>query len=37
MPKREKSKRLVAVHIISIAQQAKPNIIGQIDDRRPQL
>src|SRR5512138_900415 len=37
IPKREKSNRLVAVAIISIAQQARPNIIGQIDDRLPQL
>jgi hypothetical protein len=31
MPNREKSKRLAAVHIISIAQQANPNIIGQAE------
>jgi hypothetical protein len=37
IPKREKSYRLVAVQIISIAQQASPNIIGQIEERRPQL
>jgi hypothetical protein len=37
IPNRAKSKRLVAVQIISIAQHAKPNIIGQIDDRLPQL
>ena len=32
-----KSKRLVAAQIISIPQQAKPNIIGQIELRRLQL
>jgi hypothetical protein len=37
IPNREKSNLLVAAHIISIAQQAKPNIIGHIDDLRPQL
>ena len=37
IPKRAKSKRLVAVQIISIAQHARPNIIGQMDERRPQL
>jgi hypothetical protein len=37
IPKREKSNRLVAAQIISMAQQARPNIIGQMDDRRPQL
>jgi hypothetical protein len=31
------SKRLAAVQIISMAQQAKPNIIGQTEARRPQL
>jgi hypothetical protein len=37
IPKRAKSNRLVAVQIISMAQHARPNIIGQIEDRRPQL
>src|SRR5271157_718281 len=37
IPKRARSKRLAAVQIISMAQQARPNIIGQTDARRPQL
>jgi hypothetical protein len=34
IPNREKSNRLVAAQIISIPQQARPNIIGQIEFRR---
>src|SRR5271170_5226438 len=36
-PKREISKRDALIDIISIAQQAKPNAIGQIEFFRPQL
>src|SRR5574341_515958 len=37
MPKRSTSKREANVAIISIAQQARPNVTGQIDDFRAQL
>jgi hypothetical protein len=37
MPKRARSKRLAAVQIISIAQQARPKNIGHTEARRPQL
>src|SRR6267143_3066620 len=37
MPKRSTSKREAKVAIISIAQQARPNVTGQIDDLRAQL
>src|SRR5439155_23112576 len=37
MPKRSTSKRDANVAIISIAQQARPNVTGQIDDLRAQL
>ena len=36
-PKRAISKRDVEAAIISIAQQARPNVIGQIADLRAQL
>src|SRR5215217_4691744 len=36
-PKREMSKRAVPTAIISIAQQARPKVIGQSDERRAQL
>src|SRR5580765_2829496 len=36
-PKRSMSKREAPVAIISIAQQARPNVIGQIADLRAQL
>src|SRR5580658_6983663 len=36
-PKREMSKRDALIDIISIAQQASPKVIGQIDDLRAQL
>ena len=35
-PKRAKSYRALAVAIISIAQQAKPNMAGQSEERRAQ-
>src|SRR5690554_5073710 len=37
MPKRAISKRAVCATIISIAQQARPNINGHTDERLPQL
>src|ERR671923_2531908 len=37
MPKRSTSKREANVAIISIAQQARPKVTGQIDDLRAQL
>src|SRR4029078_4811355 len=37
IPKRSTSKREAKVAIISIAQQASPNVTGQIDDLRAQL
>src|SRR6266403_2811104 len=37
MPKRSTSKREAKVAIISIAQQARPKVTGQIDDLRAQL
>src|SRR3989442_2140042 len=37
MPKRSTSKREAKVAIISIAQHARPNVTGQIDDLRAQL
>ena len=37
MPKRSTSKREAKVAIISIAQQASPNVTGHIDDFRAQL
>src|SRR5919198_6137470 len=37
MPKRSTSKREAKVAIISMAQQARPNVTGQIDDLRAQL
>src|SRR2546422_4359706 len=37
MPKRSTSKRDANVAIISIAQQASPNVTGQIEDLRAQL
>src|SRR4026209_2763656 len=37
IPKRSTSKRDANVAIISIAQQARPNVTGQIDDLRAQL
>ena len=36
-PKRAMSKRAVEEAIISIAQQAKPNVMGQTADLRAQL
>ena len=36
-PKRSRSKRLAPAAIISIAQQARPNVIGQMLDCRAQL
>jgi hypothetical protein len=36
-PKRAMSKRDVEAAIISIAQQARPNVMGQIADFRAQL
>src|SRR5574341_961164 len=36
MPKRSRSCRAMNVEIISTAQQASPNVIGQSDDLRPQ-
>src|SRR5207237_3345452 len=36
-PKRSMSKRPAPVAIISIAQQARPNVIGQMADLRAQL
>src|SRR5512132_746062 len=36
-PKRERSCRASMTAIISIAQQASPNCIGQIEERRAQL
>src|ERR1700683_4959586 len=36
-PKREISKRDALIDIISIAQQARPNAIGQMEFLRPQL
>src|SRR5918999_4915024 len=36
-PKREMSKRAVPTAIISIAQQARPKVIGQSAERRAQL
>jgi hypothetical protein len=36
-PKRAMSKREVEAAIISIAQQARPNVMGQIADLRAQL
>ena len=36
-PRRSQSKRLAPVAIISIAQQARPNVIGQIAESRAQL
>src|SRR5919198_6163017 len=37
MPKRSTSKREAKVAIISMAQHARPNVTGQIDDFRAQL
>src|SRR6185436_13263884 len=37
IPKRSTSKREAKVAIISIAQQASPNVTGQIEDLRAQL
>ncbi len=37
MPKRSTSNRDANVAIISIAQHARPNVTGQIDDFRAQL
>src|SRR3989442_4169133 len=37
MPKRSTSKRDANVAIISIAQHARPNVTGQIEDLRAQL
>jgi hypothetical protein len=37
MPKRSTSKREANVAIISIAQQARPKVTGQMDDLRAQL
>src|SRR4029077_5430471 len=37
IPKRSTSKREANVAIISMAQQARPNVTGQIDDLRAQL
>jgi hypothetical protein len=37
IPNREKSNRLAAMPIISIAQQAKPNIMGHVEFLRHQL
>src|SRR5436309_15279540 len=37
MPKRSTSKREAKVAIISIAQHARPNVTGQMDDWRAQL
>src|SRR5512132_54012 len=37
MPNRSTSKRDANVAIISIAQQARPNVTGQTDDLRAQL
>src|SRR3990167_1591270 len=36
-PKRAMSKRLALIDIISMAQQARPKLIGQIDDFRAQF
>src|ERR1039457_4595837 len=36
-PKREISKRDALIDIISMAQQAKPKVMGQIEDLRAQL
>ena len=36
-PKRAMSKRAAELAIISIAQQARPKVSGQIDDLRAQL
>ena len=36
-PKREMSKREALIDIISMAQQARPNAIGQMEFLRPQL
>jgi hypothetical protein len=36
-PNRARSYRAMVVAIISMAQQASPNCIGQIEFRRPQL
>src|SRR5580704_8539045 len=36
-PKREMSKREALIDIISIAQQARPNAMGQMEFLRPQL
>src|SRR5574341_1951632 len=36
MPNRSRSCRAMKVEIISIAQQARPNVSGQSDDFRPQ-
>ncbi len=36
-PKRSKSYRAAPVAIISMAQQASPNVIGHSDERRAQL
>lgn len=36
-PKRAMSKREVLAAIISMAQQARPNVSGQMDDSRAQL
>src|SRR5688572_15485888 len=37
IPKRSTSKREAKVAIISMAQQASPNVTGQMDDLRAQL
>src|SRR5437016_11875197 len=37
IPIRSRSKQLAYAAIISIAQQASPNVSGQIDEARPQL
>jgi hypothetical protein len=37
MPKRSTSKREAKVAIISMAQQARPKLAGQMDDLRAQL
>jgi len=37
MPKRSKSHREAPAAIISMAQQARPKVTGQIDDLRAQL
>ena len=36
MPKRSRSWRAMKVEIISMAQQARPNVSGQSEDLRPQ-